>query len=243
MSKKSILMPALAATLILFYSCEKEHIKTDKITFENLPLNAEGFWNGSDGSGGFSIGNAYFPNDYNSQYEFWSGFAYSGQTDTTTRGVTGQYSAIASGGALNSSQYAVLYSYSSDTIHFIVPEKITSISFCNSTYTYYNILEGDDFTLPFGGMDGNREDYFDLNLQALDHEKKVVMTGKITLADYRNDNNIPDWIGNTWTAVDLSQAGFINYLVFSFESSDVGDYGINTPSYVCIDNIIGELND
>jgi hypothetical protein len=33
--------------------------------------------------------------------------------------------------------------------------------------------------------------------------------------------------------------GYIKKIAFSFESSDVGDYGINTPKYACIDNIRG----
>ena len=52
-----------------------------------------------------------------------------------------------------------------------------------------------------------------------------------------------DYIGNVWTDLDLSQAGFLKYLVLSFDSSDKGAFGINTPTFVCIDNIYGELRD
>jgi hypothetical protein len=258
MFKKSFVMSAIAASCFLFSSCEKDKPVESKITFEELPVNGEGLWNGSDGSGGFSSDNAFFPNSYNQDYNYWGGFSYSNHTNNTTRGYTNQYSSIAGEGAGGSAQYAVLYSSSAtmanaaagniqttvpDTITFIVPEKIKNISFCNSTYSYFTMKEGDAFTSAFGGDDGNAKDYFNLHLAGLDDDKQVIMTAKIALADYTNDNNSLDWIGNVWTDVDLSQAGYIKHLLISFESSDVGLYGINTPTYVCIDNIIGELKD
>ncbi len=258
MFKKSFILSVFAASCILLSSCEKDKPTVSKINFENLPVNKDGFWNGSDGSGGFSSVNAFFPNYFNPEYKNWSGFSYSNHTDNTTKGYTNQFSAIEGKGAGGSSQYAVLYSSSDtitneaagnikttvpDTITFIVPQKIKNISFCNSTFTYFSMKEGDEFTRAFGGDDGNAKDYFNLHLAGLDEDKQVIMTAKITLADYTNDNNSLDWIGNVWTDVDLSQAGYLKHLLISFESSDIGDYGINTPTYVCIDNIYGELKD
>ena len=259
MCKKSFILSVVAASCLLLSSCEKDKPTESKINFEKLPVNEKGLWNGSDGSGGFSSGNAFFPNYYNAKYQNWSGFSYSNHTDKTTRGYTNQYSSIAGAGAGGSSQYAVLYSSSltitnssagnvqttvPDTITFMVPEKIKNISFCNGTYTYFTMKEGDSFTTRFGGEDGNAKDFFNLHLAGLDEDKQVIMTAKITLADYTNDNNTLDWIGNVWTDVDLSQAGYLKYLLISFESSDIGTSGfINTPTYVCIDNIFGELKD
>ena len=52
---------------------------------------------------------------------------------------------------------------------------------------------------------------------------------------------INDYIFDGWFDADLSDVGFIKYLIFSFDSSDkTGEY-INTPTYVCIDNIEGEI--
>ena len=36
--------------------------------------------------------------------------------------------------------------------------------------------------------------------------------------------------------MDLSSLGSVKTLNFSMESSDVGDYGMNTPAYFCMDN-------
>ena len=73
-------------------------------TFENLYLATDTFWNGSDGSGGFSNGNALF---VNSNSGFWSGFSYSNKKNDTTSGSGNQYSAITAAGYGGSSTYVI----------------------------------------------------------------------------------------------------------------------------------------
>ena len=41
-----------------------------------------------------------------------------------------------------------------------------------------------------------------------------------------------------WTNVDLSSLGAVKTLTFTFSGTDAGDYGLNTPAYVAIDNIV-----
>lgn len=224
----------------LLSSCLKDKFLKDFIDFEGFHLGPEGFWNGSDGSGGFTLGNAFFMNDYNDDEQSWSGFSVSNHTDTQLSGYLNQYSCIAGSGADRSQNYAVLYAYTADTIKFSIPQKITNISLCNSTYTYYSILNGDDFTPKFGGIDGTDHDYFRLILQGLNKNGTVTGTATITLASI-NDLDIPDFIGNTWTDFNLSSLGFVKYLVFSFDSSRKNENGILTPAYVCVDNIKGIL--
>jgi hypothetical protein len=231
----------LVSAIILFTSCENDKPVTDKITFENLPLEESGYFIADDGSGGFTSGNAYFKTSYNPDYQSWSGFAYTNHTDTETKGYANQYSSIAGSGAGGSSNYAVLYSWSKDTLVFTVPEKVTNISISNSTYAYYAMLEGDAFAKKFGGTTGNDPDYFRLIISPLDASKVKLGTFTINLADFTYANNTLDYVANAWSDFDLSPAGFVSYLVFSFESTDAGEYGINTPTYVCIDNIYGEL--
>lgn len=243
--KTKLFFIAFAAVGLFISSCEKEKVSTDKISFEEIDLGSSGYYNGSDLAGSFTSGNGIFRNYYtpDPDYPSWSGFSCSNHTDTETRGYTNQYSSIAGSGASGSSNYAVLYSYSSDTIEFIIPEKVTSISFCNSTYAYYSMLEGDGYAKQFGGDSGDDLDYFNLNINCLDENYNSIGGGTITLADYRYTNNAEDYIANIWSEIDLSEIGYMKYMVFSFESSDVNDWGIKTPTYICIDNIIGELQE
>jgi hypothetical protein len=233
-----------AASLIFFFSsCEKDKTETDNINFEDFELGDDGYYIGSDMAGGYTIGNAYFPINYNEEYGSWSGFAVSNHTDTETRGYSNQYSAIAGSGASGSEKYAVLYTWQADTIEFLTPEKVTNISVCNTTYAYYAMLEGTEISDPFGGDSGDERDYFNLLITGLDESGTPVLEASLALANYRYENNAEDYVSNAWTDVDLSEGGYIKYLVFSFESSDMGDFGINTPTYVCIDNIRGELQE
>ncbi|MFW5821178.1 MAG: DUF4465 domain-containing protein [Bacteroidota bacterium] len=241
MKTRSLLIAFAATVLFFFSSCEKDQTEKDKITFEEIELNAEGVY--IDKSGGFTSGNAFFPTDYNASWDSWAGFVVTNHSDTETRGYENQYSAIAGSGASGSEKYSVLYTMLKDTLELLVPEKITNISVCNSTYAYYAMLEGNDFSKQFGGDSGDEPDYFNLIIEALDESGRSVMEATITLADYRFTNNAEDYISNTWNDVDLGEAGYLKYLVFSFESSDMGDFGINTPTYICIDNISGELLD
>lgn len=240
--KTKALFIAFAATGIIFFSsCEKDEPEKDRITFEEMDLKSEGYY--IDKSGGFTLGNVFFPTRYNEEYDSWSGFVVSNHDDTETRGFENMYSCIAGSGADGSEKFGLLFTMNPDTIEFLVPEKVTNISFCNSTYAYYAMLEGNSFSKQFGGNSGDDPDYFNLLIEGFDEAGNIVVDVGLSLANYTNVNNAEDYIANAWTDVDLSQAGYLKYLVFSFESSDVGEFGINTPTYVCIDNITGELQE
>ncbi|MFW5645384.1 MAG: DUF4465 domain-containing protein [Bacteroidota bacterium] len=240
--KTKVWIIAFAATGIFFFiSCEKDQPEKDRIDFEEVELESEGYY--INKSGGFTLGNAHFPTRYDEDFDSWSGFVVSNHNDTETRGFENMYSCIAGKGADGSEKFGLLFTMSTDTIEFLVPEKVTNISFCNSTYAYYSMLEGGSFSKQFGGETGDDPDYLNLLLKGLDESGNLVAEVRLALADYTFDNNAEDYIANMWTDVDLSQAGYLKYLVFSFESSDVGDFGINTPTYVCVDNIIGELQE
>ncbi len=239
MKAKFFIVTALVVTF--FTGCKKDDIPTDFIDFEKITLGVDGYWNGSDGSGGFSSGNAFFRNVYDSDWQSWYGFAVSNNTDTQTSGYENQYSSIAGKGANGSPKYAVLYSFLADTIAFYVPERVTNISLCNSTYAYYSMLNGDQFTSKYGGESGNDPDYFHLMIKGVNENGIETGSFLVSLADFRNEDGLPDFIGNVWTNIDLSPLGFVKYLIFSFDSSKKNEWGILTPTYVCIDNIRGEL--
>jgi hypothetical protein len=240
--KKTIAI-ALTTIMVLTVSCEKDEIVRDKINFEELALNQSGYWNGSDDSGEFLSGNASFPNYFNADWnDYWSGFAYTNHSDVTTASYTNMYSSITGTGDDESEKYAVYY-YSgiADTIKFVVPEKITRISVSNSTYTYFSMLNGDVHAKKFGGDDGNDRDWYKVVLTGIDSDGDVTGVAEIFLADFRFDDNLKDYISNGWTSIDLSKLGYISALAVEIESSDTGEWGINTPAYVCFDNIEGIL--
>ncbi len=237
--KKKLIVAAMMAALITAASCEKKKTDPELIDFEELELDQSGYWNGSDGSGGFKSGDATFPNLYDNDWQAWSGFAYTNHNDKITSGYENMYSSITGSGAEGSEKYAV-YNYfygKGDTIWFDVPAKITGFSVSNSTYAYLTMLNGNAFAKKFGGENGADPDWFKVTVTGIAPSGSVTESRDIMLADFRFDDHRRDYILNKWIEIDLSSMGFIQGLAFEMSSSDTGQWGINTPAYVCIDNI------
>ena len=208
-------------------------------TFDDLTLASESYWNGSDGSGGFTSGDAYFINNYNSTYGSWDGFAYSNTTDATTAGYANQYSAI-TGGGYNSSNYGVSYmGYSNPpTISFTSAGIVTGMYVTNTTYAYLSMQNGDAFAKKFGGSTGDDADWFMLSVTGIDTAGATTSPIDFPLADFRFADNSLDYIIDEWTWLDLS--GFGNDIIglqFALSSSDVGAWGMNTPAYFALDDV------
>ncbi|MFA8449323.1 MAG: DUF4465 domain-containing protein [Bacteroidales bacterium] len=214
---------------------------------EDLTLEANSFWNGSDESGFFNSGSAKFINTYNTAYKSWDGFAYSNYTDKNTPGLANQYAAYVSHSDIENNKYAVAYmntyTNSNPTIEFTnttQPQNADGILVANSAYTYHSMKDGDDFSKKFGGADGNDKDFLLLDIYGIDKDGEEVGPVHFYLADYRFDDNSKDYIIDDWTYVDLTSLGKVKKLVFKLSSSDTGEYGMNTPAYFCVDNVNGE---
>jgi hypothetical protein len=207
-------------------------------SFDQLTLTPEKFWNGSDESGSFDSGGVSFYNSYNTQWGSWSGFAYSNVTDGTTAGFGNQYSAITGSGNEGSSNYAVCYTSPLAELQFAATSKATGFQITNSTYAYLSMKLGDaTFAKKFGGESGNDPDFFKLMIEALNDAGEPVDTVNFYLADFRFTDNSKDYILNKWTWVDLNDLNKARKLRFSLSSSDNGVFGMNTPSYFCMDDL------
>ena len=205
-------------------------------TFERIQLDSASWWNGSDGSGGFSSGGFWFPNDYNQEWGSWSGFSVSNMKDSTTVGWANQYSAITASGVNDSENYAVVYTSGEVTMEFDDPVSLSGFYVTNATYTYLAMKNGDDYSKKFGGSDGSDPDFLKLIVSGTDTNGEPTGTVVYYLADYTSSEDSADYILNTWEWMDLSSLGVVKDIQFSLESSDMGDWGMNTPAYFCIDN-------
>jgi len=208
--------------------------------FEDLVLGPESHWNGSDGSGGFTSGGAHFSNNYDADWDSWDGFAYSNATDTTTEELDAQYNAITGSGQGGSANYAIGYVgwTSPPTVTLTSPGVVDGLYTTNCSYAYYAMLNGSPFSKKFGGPTGEDQDWFMLTVTGKDADGAVTGTVDFYLADYRSDDNGQDYIINTWQHVDLSSLGVVESLEFTLSSSDVGDWGMNTPAYFAIDTVV-----
>lgn len=100
----------------------------------------------------------------------------------------------------------------------------------NSPYPYYTNIAGDDFA---NGLT-NEGDYFKVIAYGVKADNSVE-TAEFTLAEFKNGSlqQVTEW---TWW--DLSSLGTIKEVYFTMESSDTGQWGINTPAYFCMDRIM-----
>ena len=208
-------------------------------TFDDLTLPPDSFWNGSDLSGGFYNQDIYFVNYYDTSWGgFWNGgFAYSNMTDTVTAGYGNEYSVMA-GHAYSGNNFAVVNPGSFNTTYLRFPtiKKITGFYITNSSYAYISMRDGDNYAKKFGGVSGDDPDWFKLTVYGY-ADTVFTDSAEFYLADFRFSDNSQDYIIKDWTIFDLSGLGNIDSLVFKLSSSDVGQYGMNTPAFFCMDNL------
>lgn len=212
-------------------------------------LDAESFDNGSNLSGKIESGPLEFPNSYNDEFNFWSGWAASNVTDVTTSGYGNQYAAYSNldaeqpGGGEDSDTFLIGAGSGGTAPSVTLPEtlgdaRFESIAITNSTYAALSMLEGDSFAKRFGGETGDDPDYFLLTIVGLNSSGETVGTIDFYLADYRFADNSLDYIVDEWTTIDLTSLDGASQLRFDLSSSDAGDFGMNTPAYFAADNVV-----
>ncbi len=198
------------------------------------------YYNGNDSAGGFSSGGVNFTNNYNATYGSWDGWAYSTTTDTTTADYTNQYSAFTGTGS-GDSVYGVYYAGFAGSASTLTLDANgsapLSMQVTNTTYAALSMENGDGFAKQFGGASGDDADWFLLTIRGFDASNQETGIVEHYLADFRFTDNSLDYIVDEWETISLSGLGTnVSSLQFELTSSDVGDYGMNTPGYFAMDN-------
>ena len=96
----------------------------------------------------------------------------------------------------------------------------------NHPWPYYGCEHGDGFGAPFG-----EGDYFKIIAHGVAADGSET-TVSMNLVEFTNGELIA---ANDWTFFDLSSLGTVTKVYFTFNSTDVGDYGMNTAAYFCMD--------
>lgn len=223
MIKKTLLAALLGATGILHADVV--------VNFDDLSLPSDSYHNNS----AFQSSGAGFNNSYtvDPPYTFWAGFSYSNVTDHTTGGFTNQYASAAASSGI----YAVGYV---DTFNGFLPTitlplnatQPISISITNTAYAYDAIKNVPTTSFSEG-------DWFLLKIEGKDSSNQTIGFIDFYLADYRSENSTDWYVLNTWTSVDLTSLGSnVASLSFNLTSSDTGIWGMNTPAYFAMDNLV-----
>lgn len=199
------------------------------IDFEsNLP--AEGF----SCTESFSFGNAMFNTEYDAANDYWEGFALSSLVDTVTGDYTNQYSAMP-GKAFSGKNFAVVYQgYNGfPAITFDKDVNPQEIYISNSTYGYRTIANGSAYSKKF-----EEGDYFYIKMVGMRASFSETDSVIVYLADFRDGKSE---ILKDWQRVDLTPLKKCRYINISFHSSDMGEWGINTPTYAVLDDLKYEI--
>jgi len=194
--------------------------------------------NGWDLPGGFTSNTVFFSNIYDTTFHSWSGWAYSNVNDPTTTGPTPflddykhQFAAITGTAPDGSGNYGIS---SGPGAAINLPQGTSPVSFLvtNTTYTYLAMTHGDGFARQF-----TTGDFFKLKIfgfTGLDGTGTKVGEVDFDLANYSSPDSLPV---NVWTLVDLTPLTGSLSLTFDYDSSDTGQFGINTPEYFAMDDL------
>ena len=209
----------------------------DLINFEDVVIGASQYYNGADEAGLFTSSDYSFMNYYDTTYASWYGFAASATTgaDYAGWGTASAYNSCV-GGGMESKQFAVgyysEYNYTADgqgpAIYAEKAFKPEYMYVTNAAYAYISMLNGDAYAKKF-----DENDYLLLKIIGRTADDKE--TGHVDFYLAKDGK-----IVNEWTKVDLTPLGAVDHIDFSMDSSDKGVYGINTPTYFCIDNMKSE---
>jgi len=111
---------------------------------------------------------------------------------------------------------------------------IGEIEICNTSYVYGVIQNGNGLAQPLKANNG----WF--KVLAYGYDATGHMTAgspvELYLCDYRAGSRTRN-LDNDWEDWNLKALGNVNRVVFNFEGSDAGEYGLNTPGYLALDNI------
>jgi hypothetical protein len=172
---------------------------------------------------------------YNEEYQYWGGFAVSKcfETDAAKGVFENQYSAFntkAADGAWFLLYYYDSYSEPCDLI-FKKSVMLNSVKLNLTTYTYASITDEDINTFARKFEEG---DYLKVIFTPLDSSEAPVGEGvECYVVDYRDGKR---FVADDWQTFPLGFVADGNVRV-TIETSDVGEYGANTPLYICLDSL------
>lgn len=219
---------------------------SEAVDFEDLGLGEDAQYIGdATGVQTYSSGDAtlllYYDNAWG---DYWEGIAASTWTDTSTAGYENQYSAIPGTGEGGSVAYGVAYTGGYNVgAELRFPDAgagvtVAGLYVTNTTYVYLSMRDGDSFAKKFGGESGTDPDWLLLTIEGIGAGGAVAGEVEFYLADYRSATPSEDYLVDDWAFVDLTSLGPVVGLRFALESTDVGEWGMNTPAYFALDSLL-----
>jgi hypothetical protein len=251
MNKKLALLLSIA--LLFLTSCDKDNDEDSKVVVllnqTAINYDSTNVWTDALKAGTNIVSqNVKFSHDAVPDWNTWSGFVATRNKDVTDYSTGNwlehQFTCMSGGGTSGKgTPYLVAYWNSSEgstptlakaSCNFTYGDNQEftpiSVNLNNTTYTYYAVINGTAYSKKFASGDS-------LVVHAYGVTKNGTVTGPVDayLADYRSGT--PKVIKD-WTYFNLEALGKVVGVYFTMDSSDKGTWGINTPTYFAIDQVI-----
>jgi hypothetical protein len=210
------------------------------VSFGEISIPEQGFLDKELGSS-YSNGCVSFYADWVDEYGGYSngGIYPSMLNDQFTTGVVNQYSTIVPEngynhfGVVHYSDYNAKLGNNLAKFKLPMPTVVESIDIANSTYVFWAIKTGDDGVGLCNAY--SKGDWFKVTFTGYDDYGNKTGSIEHYLADFRDDKT---YIATGWETISLIGLGeYVSVVEITIDGTDRGDFGLNTPTYCCIDNI------
>ncbi|MBQ8493865.1 MAG: DUF4465 domain-containing protein [Alistipes sp.] len=177
-----------------------------------------------------------FEHLYDETYGSWGGFAHSkcyDMEDGTYANQYGVYNTKAASGDSFLVFYYDSYNEPCDVLcHYRGDYTFTTVKLNLSTYTYKSITDEDVNYYARAFTDG---DYLKVTFTALLEDNTEGNSVDCYVVDYRDGKR---FLATNWDAFDISAlSGNLSGIRLTIETTDIGEYGANTPLYICLDDL------
>ena len=222
---------AMILPCIVFVACNKDEEEPYDVVvdFQDVVIPNGKFNNDAGSAGFFKEGIVSFQNSYEFYEDWgmgvWYGFACSQMHDVETPGWENEYSAyVLDDSPENKFMVGFISTWDAPSIEITFDNPVKDLSFdvANTTWAALAMKDGDPPARKF-----TETDWFKLTIKATSTD--AIETITINLGEGAK-------ITNMWNPISVQSKNILK-LEFSLDSSDTGDWGMNTPSYFCIDNI------
>ena len=220
-----------AFTLLGVVACEPDSVDVKPVSevekFENV-ISAEYAF-------GYDNDTFEFEYFYNEEYAYWGGFAQSKVKDTDpANGLFANQYAVYNSAAASGDSFMLYYydAYNEPCdIHLKRDVVLESVKLNLTTYTYASITNENINTFARAFEDG---DYLKVIFTGM---KSGQVTGVVEcyVVDFRDGKRemATDW--NEYLLTNLGEG--YNRVRVTIETTDVGEWGANTPLYIALDNL------
>lgn len=184
---------------------------------------------------GYETDNLTFEHFYNEEFGYWGGFALTRKFDTdAANGLFENQYAVYNASA-SEGDGALIYYYDSynEPCDIVLKDAtmLTSVRLNLTTYTYASITDEDINSFARTFADG---DYLKVVFTAMSADEALDSV-ECYVVDYRDGKR---FVATNWDIYDLRPLGKgYDAVRVTIETTDVGEYGANTPLYIALDEL------